>query len=79
MLSRGDWVYIQDCSPKYDGQLGFIVHDEGGNVCTVELVDRLGWNRRCGKDRLIKLDPSLYKGLKFVYGRDAVEVRVDVE
>lgn len=72
MLSRGDWVWVNDSNPEYNGRLGYISHDEGGNVCSVQLVDKdiRGMTRRCGKDRLEKLDPALYKALAFTYWGD---------
>lgn len=72
MLSRGDWVWVNDSNPEYDGKLAFIVHDEGGNVVDVEFVDdgMRGRTRRCGKDRLEKLDPVFYIALGSLYWGD---------
>jgi len=67
MLRKGDWVLIKDHNPEYDGKIAFVVDDEGGNVCVVELPEKAGWQRRCGKDRLEKIDPVLYPALKFAY------------
>lgn len=62
---------ITDHNPEWNGKLAFVVDDEGGNVCVVELADKAGWTRRCGKDRLEKLDPALYKALAFMYWGDS--------
>lgn len=73
MLSKGDWVWVNDSNPQYDGKLAFVCYDEGGNVAQVEFVDGglRGRTRRCGKDRLEKLDPALYKALAFAYWGDS--------